>query len=166
MTEGRRFDIVIIGSGLGGAAALRTLVDTGLSVLVLERGEYVKQERENWEVGEVVVKRRYNAGDAWYDGEGKPFNPRAYYNVGGATKFYGGSALRLREGDFRARPLGGGTTVALSATVVPVVSGQSSYGLALSMTLPVGSYNLSIFYYDAAGTFKSQNATKPTVTVN
>ena len=34
------------------------------------------------------------------------------------------------------------------------------------MTLPVGRYNLSVYYYDAAGTFKSQNATKPTVTVN
>jgi choline dehydrogenase-like flavoprotein len=95
---------------LGGSAALATLAGTGLSILLLERGDYVRQERENWEVEEVVVRRRYDAGETWYDGEGRPFNPRAYYNVGGATKFFGGSALRLREGDFAARPLGGGWT--------------------------------------------------------
>ncbi|MEI6387656.1 MAG: GMC family oxidoreductase [Spirochaetota bacterium] len=112
MAGGQRFDVVIIGSGLGGSAALHVLADSGLSILVLERGGYVRQERENWEIGEVVLRRRYNAADTWIDGEGKPFNPRAYYNVGGATKFYGGSALRFREDDFKARQLAGGSTVA------------------------------------------------------
>ena len=107
-----RFDVVIIGSGLGGSAAARTLADRGLSILVLERGDFIKQERENWEVEEVVVRRRYDAGETWYEAGGRPFNPRVYYNVGGATKFFGGAALRFRESDFVARALGGGTTVA------------------------------------------------------
>lgn len=112
MIEGNKYDIVIIGSGLGGSAAAKVLAGTGLSILILERGDYIRQERENWEIGEVVVKRRYDSGDTWYDRNGSPFNPRAYYNVGGATKFYGGSALRFREGDFAARSLGGGRTIA------------------------------------------------------
>ena len=39
------------------------------------------------------------------------FRPRVYYNVGGSTKVYGGSALRFREQDFAARDLEGGATV-------------------------------------------------------
>jgi choline dehydrogenase-like flavoprotein len=112
MEATQRFDVVIIGSGLGGSAAARSLANRGLSILVLERGDFVKQERENWEVQEVVVKRRYDAGETWFDAEGKPFNPRAYYNVGGATKFFGGATLRFRESDFDARPLGEGSSVA------------------------------------------------------
>jgi choline dehydrogenase-like flavoprotein len=112
MEGAHRFDVVIIGSGLGGSAAARTLADRGFSILILERGDFVRQERENWEVEEVVVKRRYDAGETWFDAEGRPFNPRAYYNVGGATKFFGGATLRLRETDFEARALGDGGTVA------------------------------------------------------
>ncbi len=112
MEEPHRFDVVIIGSGLGGSAAAHSLANRGLSILVLERGDFVKQERENWEVEEVVGRRRYNADETWYDGEGRAFNPRAFYNVGGATKFYGGATLRLRESDFLARELADGGTVA------------------------------------------------------
>lgn len=112
MEDPQRFDVVIIGSGLGGSAAAHSLASHGHSILVLERGDFVRQERENWEVEEVVGRRRYNADETWFDAEGKPFNPRAFYNVGGATKFYGGATLRFRESDFLARELGEGSTVA------------------------------------------------------
>ncbi len=107
-----RFDIVIVGSGLGGSAAARVLEKTGRSILILERGDFVKQEKQNWDVNEVAVKRRYDATEKWLDAEGREFSPRVYYNVGGSTKFYGGTALRFREADFEARPVGEGTTVA------------------------------------------------------
>ena len=81
-------------------------------MLILERGDFVRQEPQNWDVGEVAVRRRYDAGETWLDGEGRPFIPRAYYNVGGATKFFGGSALRFRPSDFAARELEGGATAA------------------------------------------------------
>ena len=38
MSGSKRFDIVIIGSGFGGATAAHVLLDTGASILVLERG--------------------------------------------------------------------------------------------------------------------------------
>lgn len=98
------FDLVIIGSGVGGGAVLHTLADTGLNILLIERGGYVKQEPANWDVTEVTVNRRYDAGDTWYDGQGRPFTPRVYYNVGGSTKFYGASAIRFRESDFATWP--------------------------------------------------------------
>ena len=107
-----RFDIVIVGSGLGGSAAAKVLQETGRSILILERGDYVKQEKANWDVIEVSVNRRYDSPEKWIDGNGKEFSPRTYYNVGGSTKFYGGTALRFREADFASRDLGGGKTVA------------------------------------------------------
>jgi len=112
MSETLHADVVVVGSGLGGSAVAKSLAGTGLSVLVLERGDFVKQEAQNWDVAEVAVRRRYDAGETWLDGEGRPFTPRAYYNVGGATKFYGGSALRFRPSDFAARELDAGRTVA------------------------------------------------------
>ncbi len=105
-----RFDIVIVGSGLGGSAAAQVLQETGLSILILERGDYIKQEKENWDITEVSVKRRYDSPEKWIDGSGKEFSPRTYYNVGGSTKFYGGTALRFRESDFDERKVGEGHT--------------------------------------------------------
>lgn len=107
-----RYDVVVIGSGVGGSAAVHELVGTGKSLLLLERGDFVRQEPANWDVTEVAVKRRYDAAETWIDRDGKPFSPRAYYNVGGATKFYGGSALRLRPSDFEAHSFPEGSSVA------------------------------------------------------
>jgi choline dehydrogenase-like flavoprotein len=106
-----RFDVVIVGSGFGGATVAHALHDTGVSILVLERGDFLKQERQNWDVGEVVVRRRYDARETWYDGRGKPFTPRLCYAVGGSSKVFGGAAMRLRAEDFLARQHDGGSTV-------------------------------------------------------
>ncbi|HUJ74664.1 MAG TPA: GMC family oxidoreductase, partial [bacterium] len=110
MTETLRADVVIVGSGLGGSAIVKSLAGAGMSVLVLERGDFVRQEAQNWDVEEVSLRRRYDARETWFDAEGRPFVPRAYYNVGGATKFFGGSALRFRPSDFAARQLDDGAT--------------------------------------------------------
>jgi choline dehydrogenase-like flavoprotein len=112
MDETAKCDILIIGSGLGGSAAAHVLKDTGLDILILERGDFLKQGPENWDIEAVVLKRRYDADETWFDGNGVAFRPRVYYNVGGSTKVYGGSALRFREQDFAARELEGGTTIA------------------------------------------------------
>jgi choline dehydrogenase-like flavoprotein len=111
MDKTAKCDILIIGSGLGGSAAAHVLKDTGLDILILERGDFLKQGPENWDVEEVVLKRRYDADETWFDGDGMAFRPRVYYNVGGSTKVYGGAALRFREQDFAARDHEGGATV-------------------------------------------------------
>ena len=45
---GAPFDIVIIGSGAGGATLAQRLAPTGKRILILERGEHVPREAENW----------------------------------------------------------------------------------------------------------------------
>ena len=40
-------DVVIIGSGIGGGSLANRLVRYGLTVTMLERGDYLPQEREN-----------------------------------------------------------------------------------------------------------------------
>jgi choline dehydrogenase-like flavoprotein len=86
------------------------LRDTGASILILERGGYLPQEKQNWDVLEVSAKRRYEAEETWFDERGRPFSPRIYYNVGGCSKVFGAAALRLRAADFLPRRHSGGET--------------------------------------------------------
>lgn len=94
-----RYDVIIVGTGAGGGTLLWRLAPTGLKILVLERGEFLPRERENWDAA-LVAKGRYQARDAWYDKHDRPFRPYQHYWVGGNTKMYGAALLRLRESDF------------------------------------------------------------------
>ncbi len=47
------FDLVIIGSGAGGGTLARVLAPTGLRILILERGDWLPQEPENWDAEAV-----------------------------------------------------------------------------------------------------------------
>ena len=94
------FDVIIIGSGAGGGTLAGHLAPSGLKVLILERGDWLPREIENWDADEVFVKNRYVAKDTWYDHDGKPFTPGIHYYVGGQTKFYGAALYRLRPADF------------------------------------------------------------------
>ena len=49
MTE--QFDVVIIGSGAGGGTMAHALAGSGARILILERGDFVPQEAENWDPG-------------------------------------------------------------------------------------------------------------------
>lgn len=94
------YDIVIIGTGTGGGTMARSLAETGKKILILERGNFIPKEKENWDPVEVVEKGRYRPNQHWYDKDGKPFKPFIYYAVGGNSKAYGAAAFRLREKDF------------------------------------------------------------------
>ena len=43
-----RFDVVVIGSGAGGGTLAHTLAATGARILIVERGDFIPQEDENW----------------------------------------------------------------------------------------------------------------------
>ena len=94
------YDIVIIGSGAGGGTLAHRLAPTGKRILLLERGDRLPQEEENWDTRAVFVDNRYVSKDTWRDGGGKEFQPQVHYFVGGATKLYGAALYRLRERDF------------------------------------------------------------------
>src|SRR5258708_30395901 len=85
----QRFDIITIGSGAGGGTLARHLAPSGKSILILERGGWLKREPENWSAEEVFMKNRYVSPNKWRDKNGKFFQPGTYHYVGGATKMYG-----------------------------------------------------------------------------
>lgn len=95
-------DVVVIGSGMGGATTALALARRGVDVLVLERGERLPREPQNWSPRAVFAERRYRPADRWLDRTGKPFQPGVHYVVGGSTKVYGASLPRFRERDFTA----------------------------------------------------------------
>ena len=96
------YDIVIIGSGAGGGTMARALAGTSARVLVVERGDRVPQEDENWNPDAVWKQLRYRAREEWLDGTGQSFLPYTHYGVGGNTKFWGSVLYRLRREDFHA----------------------------------------------------------------
>jgi choline dehydrogenase-like flavoprotein len=100
MTAARDYDVIIIGTGAGGGTLACRLAPSGLRVLLLERGDYVPREKENWDSGAVNVHGRYATKEAWRDRDGRPLHPHTNYCVGGNTKFYGAALFRLRPADF------------------------------------------------------------------
>jgi choline dehydrogenase-like flavoprotein len=96
----KRYDVIIIGSGAGGGTLARKLAPSGKSILILERGDWLKRETENWDAGAVFERNRYISRETWYDRDGTPFQPQVHYFVGGATKLFGAALYRLRREDF------------------------------------------------------------------
>jgi choline dehydrogenase-like flavoprotein len=96
----KRFDVIIVGSGAGGGTLARELAPSGKSILILERGDWLKREAENWDATAVFVQNRYISPETWYDRDGRPFQPQVHYFVGGATKMFGAALYRLRKEDF------------------------------------------------------------------
>jgi choline dehydrogenase-like flavoprotein len=94
------YDVIIIGSGAGGGTLAHTLAGSGTSILLLERGDFLPRETDNWDPRPVFVDGKYISKDTWFGDDGKPFQPQVHYFVGGATKMYGAALYRLRPGDF------------------------------------------------------------------
>ena len=100
MPQDTHYDIIIIGSGAGGGTLAYHLAPSGRRILLLERGDYVPREKDNWEPRAVNVEGKYQTKEEWRDKEGKPLHPHTNYYVGGNTKFYGAALFRLRKEDF------------------------------------------------------------------
>jgi choline dehydrogenase-like flavoprotein len=94
------YDVIVIGSGAGGGTLVHQLAPSGKRILLLERGDWLPREPQNWLAQEVFVDGRYQSEDTWYDKEDKEFAPQVHYFVGGATKMYGAALYRLRAEDF------------------------------------------------------------------
>jgi choline dehydrogenase-like flavoprotein len=100
MPEDRHYDVVIIGSGAGGGTLAWKLAPSGKRILLLERGGYLKRERDNWDTVAVFSQGKYLTDETWLDQDGEEFTPEQNYYVGGNTKFYGAALFRLRPEDF------------------------------------------------------------------
>jgi len=100
MPESQNYDVIIIGTGAGGGTLAHRLAPSGKRILVLERGGYLRRERDNWDSTQVFVRGKYRAPEFWFDKHGNEFPPEVNYYVGGNTKFYGAALFRLRPQDF------------------------------------------------------------------
>jgi choline dehydrogenase-like flavoprotein len=94
------YNVIIIGTGAGGGTLAYRLAPSGKRILLIERGDYVSREKDNWSSKAVNVEAKYHTKEVWRDKDGKPLHPHTNYYVGGNTKFYGAALFRLRERDF------------------------------------------------------------------
>jgi choline dehydrogenase-like flavoprotein len=95
------YDVIIIGTGAGGGTMAHALSTTAARVLIVERGDFVPQEDENWNPEAVWKHLRYQTKERWVDRDGREFPPYTHYSVGGNTKFWGSVMYRLRREDFQ-----------------------------------------------------------------
>jgi choline dehydrogenase-like flavoprotein len=94
------YDVLVVGSGPGGASLAARVAETGKRVLLLERGDFLPRERDNWNSRAVFGEAKYTADETFYDARDRPFRPELHYYVGGNSKVYGAALLRLLPADF------------------------------------------------------------------
>ena len=66
-----RYDVVIVGSGPGGGTVAWKLAKTGKRILLIERGDYLRRGRENWDSKAVFVDGLYQAAETWTSASGE-----------------------------------------------------------------------------------------------
>ncbi len=104
--KNKHFDAIIIGSGFGGAMSAHALINAGLNVLMLERGDWVKRGPHNWALNASLDLTPFYSMDSpmrVLEGGTKPLMG-SYSCVGGPSVFYGGVSFRFREADFLSTP--------------------------------------------------------------
>lgn len=107
------YDFIIVGTGMGGGTLAYALRESGANILLIERGDFLPQEPQNWQVQAVFNEKRYKPAEDWIDAKTRePFKPGVHYYVGGNTKVYGAALPRFRREDFEALEHEGGTSPA------------------------------------------------------
>jgi len=94
-------DVVVIGSGMGGASFAAGLAPSGARIVILERGERILDRPETRDARAIFQRGAFRPDETWYDPTGAAFNPGNYYYVGGNTKLYGAVLMRYRAQNFR-----------------------------------------------------------------
>lgn len=97
-------DVIVVGSGAGGAAVAYRLIKGGRRVLLLEKGGFLPRDGSTLDVKAVFRSGRFKNQEAWRDGKSKEFVPGEFYNLGGKTKWYGAALLRFAAHEFAADP--------------------------------------------------------------
>src|ERR1700709_504819 len=92
--------VAIIGAGVGGATLAWALRESGARVLVLEQGDFLPRDRQNWSPKAVHRQGRYKNSPQWVERHRNEVQPGTYHYVGGSSKLYGATMPRLREHDF------------------------------------------------------------------
>ena len=103
-------DVVIIGSGMGGASFAAGMAGSGARIVILERGRQLSDSPDTRDATAIFQRGVFRPSETWLDGRGQGFNPGNYYCVGGNTKFYGAVLIRYRAQDFAPVQYSGGAT--------------------------------------------------------
>ncbi len=93
-------DVAIIGSGVGGGTMAWALRDSGARVLLIEQGDFLPREWQNWSARAIHQESHYRNSDPWVGPDGVSAVPGNYHYVGGSSKLYGATMPRLRPQDF------------------------------------------------------------------
>ncbi|WP_375230201.1 FAD-dependent oxidoreductase [Roseobacter sp. S98] len=105
-------DVLIIGSGMGGATMAAGLAPSGVRITILEKGHPITPSPDTRDAAAIFGRGVFRNDETWDDPSGTAFNPGNYYNVGGNSKFYGAVLFRYREEDFGVLEHMGGTSPA------------------------------------------------------
>lgn len=109
MSAEEEYDVLVIGSGMGGGAMAARLSDHGLRVVCLEQGYWLDSGKDyahglnTWEL-EKLRGWSYNPNDRQLPEDypiGGRIKPHLYNAVGGSTNAYGGHWPRYKPVDFR-----------------------------------------------------------------
>src|SRR5207253_211833 len=103
-------DVVVIGSGAGGAVVAKELTEAGVHVVLLEAGRRYKPNEDyptariDFELaGRTVFSPENPLRDLYTTGGGRFFSYNRGKGVGGSTLLYVAMSPRMHESDFRVR---------------------------------------------------------------
>ena len=71
------YDLIVVGSGPGGASLAQRLAPGGKRILILERGGYLPRSEQNWDSKTVFVDGAYQADETWTNRQGRDVQARA-----------------------------------------------------------------------------------------
>ena len=71
-------DLLIVGSGMGGATLAAALAPTGRRVLILERGERLADSPEARDPAAIFGRGHFKPKETWRDAKDEPFEPGHY----------------------------------------------------------------------------------------
>jgi choline dehydrogenase-like flavoprotein len=94
--EGEECDVVIVGSGAGGAVAAATLAESGLDVLVLEAGKHYNRDNYPTDRLEAITELYRDAGLTIAEGR-PPIPVPVAKTIGGTTVINSGTCFRAPE---------------------------------------------------------------------
>jgi len=71
-------DVLIIGSGMGGATFAAGLASSGAKILILERGQRLTDSEAARDARAIFQRGVFRPRESWLDGTGAAFNPGNY----------------------------------------------------------------------------------------
>lgn len=98
-------DVIVVGSGFGGAVAALRFAEAGQRVLVLERGDWVSRDKHEADLDNLWLPERRRYGFNELRPRGRNLIPWTGACVGGGSYVYAGTLKRVERWDDFPRPL-------------------------------------------------------------